>query len=68
MAQVRRLVVIALVPVAIIGAAAAAAIWVAAPELARAFLAWPASRRSGVVDIRIIAPLVPLGALSVLPH
>jgi O-antigen/teichoic acid export membrane protein len=61
--QVRRLVVIALLPVAVIGTAAAAAIWVAAPELARAFLhGLPPG--SGVVDIRIVAPLVPIGALS----
>lgn len=61
--QVRRLVVIALLPVAILGTAAAAAIWVAAPALAGAFLhGLPPG--GGVVDIRIIAPLVPLGALS----
>ena len=63
LAQVRRLVVIALLPVAILGTAAAAAIWWAAPELARAFLhGLPPG--AGVADIRIIAPLVPLGALS----
>ncbi len=61
--QVRRLVVIALLPVAILGTAAAAAIWVAAPELAGAFLhGLPPG--SGVVDIRIVAPLVPVGALT----
>jgi O-antigen/teichoic acid export membrane protein len=61
--QVRRLVVVALVPVAVLGAAAAAAIWVTAPELARAFLqGLPPGE--GAVDIRIVAPLVPLGALS----
>ena len=36
--QVRRLVAIALLPVAAVGTAAAVAIWVAAPELARIFL------------------------------
>ncbi len=63
LAQVRRLVVIALLPVAIIGTAAATAIWVAAPELARAFLRG-LPHGGGVVDIRIVAPLVLLGALS----
>ena len=61
--EVRRLVRIALLPVAAIGAAAAAAIWITAPELARAFL-HGLPRGGGVVDIRMIALLVPLGALS----
>ena len=61
--QVRRLVAIALLPVAAVGTAAAVAIWVAAPELARIFLhGLPPGQ--AVVDIRIVAPLVPLGALS----
>jgi O-antigen/teichoic acid export membrane protein len=62
-AQVRRVAAIALVPVGMVGAAAAAAIWVTAPELAHAFL-HSLPPREGVVDIRIVAPLVPLGALS----
>ena len=53
----------ALGPVAAAGVVAAAAIWVAAPELARTFLGG-LPRGQAVVDIRIIAPLVPLGALS----
>jgi O-antigen/teichoic acid export membrane protein len=63
LAQVRRVVVSALLPVAVIAAAAAAAIWVTAPELAHVFL-HGLGHGGGVVDIRIIAPLVPLGALS----
>ena len=61
--DVRRIVMIALVPVLIIGTAAGAAMWVAAPELARLFLHGlpPAT---GVTDVRIVAPLVVLGALS----
>jgi O-antigen/teichoic acid export membrane protein len=63
LAQVRRVVAAALLPVAIVGTAAAVAIWVAAPDLARAFLH---GLRPGeaVAGIRIVAPLVPLGALS----
>ncbi len=61
--QVRRLMAIALLPVAAVGTAAAVAIWVAAPELARIFLhGLPPGQ--AVEDIRIVAPLVPLGALS----
>jgi O-antigen/teichoic acid export membrane protein len=63
LAQVRRLVPIALLPVAAVGAGAAAVIWITAPDLARAFLHGLAHGR-GAADIRIIAPLVPLGALS----
>jgi O-antigen/teichoic acid export membrane protein len=61
--QVRRLVPIALLPVAVIGAGAAAAIWMTAPDLARVFLHGLA-HGGGTVDIRIVAPLVPLGALA----
>ncbi|HUZ55979.1 MAG TPA: polysaccharide biosynthesis C-terminal domain-containing protein [Streptosporangiaceae bacterium] len=63
LAQVRRLMPIALLPVAGVGAAAAAVIWVTAPDLAHAFL-HGLPHGGGTVDIRIIAPLVPLGALS----
>jgi O-antigen/teichoic acid export membrane protein len=63
LADVRRVLVVALVPVAAIGTAAAAAIWVEAPELARVFLHGMAAP-AGAADIRIVAPLVPLGALS----
>jgi len=61
--QVRRIVPIALLPVAVLGAGAAAAIWMTAPDLARVFLHGLA-HGGGTVDIRIVAPLVPLGALS----
>jgi O-antigen/teichoic acid export membrane protein len=61
--QVRMIVPIALLPVAVIGAGAAAAIWMTAPDLARVFLHGLA-HGGGAVDIRIVAPLVPLGALS----
>ena len=54
---------IALLPVAVIGAAGAAVIWIAAPDLAHVFL-HGLRHGGGTVDIRIIAPLVPLGALS----
>ena len=61
--DVRRIVMIALVPVLIIGTAAGVAVWVAAPELARLFLhGLPPG--AGATDVRIIALLVPIGALS----
>ena len=63
LADVRRVVVIAVIPVALIGAAAAAGLWLAAPQVSRLFLhGIPAT--AGATDIRFIAPLVPLGALS----
>jgi O-antigen/teichoic acid export membrane protein len=61
--QLRRLLPVVLLPVAAAGAVAAAVIWVAAPELARIFL-HGLPRGQAVVDIRIVAPLVPLGALT----
>ena len=61
--RVRRLVPIALWPVALIGTGAAAAIWLAAPDLARIFL-HGLPQGTGAAYIRIIAPMVPLGALS----
>jgi O-antigen/teichoic acid export membrane protein len=63
LARVRRLVPIALLPVAAVGAGAAAVIWMTAPGLAHAFL-HGLPHGGGTVEIRIIAPLVPLGALS----
>src|ERR1019366_4684449 len=63
LADVRRIVGVALAPVLIIGIGAAAAMWVTAPELARLFLHGMAPG-AGAADIRIVAPLVPLGALS----
>ena len=64
LADVRRILLVALAPVLFIGTAAAAVTWVTAPDLAHVFLHGTAARR-GVDDIRIVAPLVPLGALSV---
>ena len=63
LAQVRRIVAIAIVPVLLAGILAAAVIWAAAPIVAHTFLRGmdPAV---AVADVRIIAPLVPLGALS----
>jgi O-antigen/teichoic acid export membrane protein len=60
--DVRRVVAIAVVPVLIIGAAAAAAVWVEAAAIARTFLHGMAPA-AAVMDIRIVAPLLPLGAL-----
>jgi O-antigen/teichoic acid export membrane protein len=62
-ADVRRVLLIALLPVLVIGTAAAVVTWLAAPDLARVFLHGMATR-AGVGDIRIVAPLVPLGAAS----
>jgi O-antigen/teichoic acid export membrane protein len=63
LAEARRILPIALLPVAVIGVGAAAAIWLTAPELARLCLhGLPGGE--GTADIRIIAPLVPLAALS----
>jgi O-antigen/teichoic acid export membrane protein len=63
LADVRRLVVIAIIPVLIISAAAAVGLWLSAPQVARLFL-HSVSPAAGATDIRIIAPLVPIGALS----
>jgi O-antigen/teichoic acid export membrane protein len=63
LAQVRRIVPIALLPVAVIGTGGAAALWMTAPDLARVFLHGLAHGQ-GTLDIRIVAPLVPLAALS----
>jgi O-antigen/teichoic acid export membrane protein len=63
LSEVRRVAAIALVPVLVIGTAAAAVSWVAAPGLAHVFLhGMPTA--AGAADVRMIAPLVPLGALS----
>ena len=62
-ADVRRIVVIAVIPVALVGAAAAVGLWLAAPQVSRLLLhGIPVA--AGATDIRFIAPLVPLGALS----
>ena len=63
LAQVRRIVAIVVVPVFVAGFLAATVVWVAAPAVAHTFLRGmdPAV---AVADVRIVAPLVPLGALS----
>jgi O-antigen/teichoic acid export membrane protein len=61
--DVRRVVAIAVIPVMLAGLAASAGLWLAAPEVSRLFLhGVPVA--AGATDIRFIAPLVPLGALS----
>jgi O-antigen/teichoic acid export membrane protein len=63
LADVRRIVVIAVIPVALIGTAAAVGLWLVAPQVSRLLLhGVPVA--AGATDIRFIAPLVPLGALS----
>ena len=62
-ADVRRIVVIAVIPVALVGTAAAVGLWLGAPHISRLLLhGIPVA--VGATDIRFIAPLVPLGALS----
>ncbi len=63
LAQVRRIVAIALMPVLVVGILAAAVMWMAAPAVADTFL-HGMDPAAAVADVRIIAPLVPLGALS----
>jgi O-antigen/teichoic acid export membrane protein len=61
--DVRRIVTVAVIPVTLISVLAAAGLWLAAPEVSRLFLhGVPVA--TGATDIRFIAPLVPLGALS----
>jgi O-antigen/teichoic acid export membrane protein len=63
LSDVRRVVVIAIIPVALIGTAASVALWLVAPQVSRLLLhGVPVA--VGATDIRFIAPLVPLGALS----
>jgi O-antigen/teichoic acid export membrane protein len=63
LAVVRRVIGIAIVPVLLVGALAAAIMWVTAPEIARTFLHGMAPG-AAELDVRIIAAMVPLGALS----
>jgi len=63
MHNVGRVTLIALIPVTVVAAAVAAALWLVAPEASRLFLhGVPVA--AGTADIRFVAPLVPLGALS----
>jgi O-antigen/teichoic acid export membrane protein len=63
LADTRRVVVAALYPVLIAGLAAAVAIWIAAPTISRIFL-HNMAQANAVTDVRIVAPLIPVGALS----
>ncbi len=63
LADVRRIVAIAVIPVTIVGTTAAVALYLNAPQIARLFL-HGLTPAAGAADIRLIAPLVPLGALS----
>lgn len=61
--EVWRVVLIALGPVLVFSLAVGAGVWLAAPELAHLLMrALPPGQ--GTSDIRIVAPLIPLGALS----
>ena len=60
--DVRRIVAIAVVPVLIIGFAAVAVVWIEAAPIAHVFLRGMAPA-AAVSDVRLIAPLLPLGAL-----
>ncbi len=61
--EVRRIVLISLAPVAGIGAAAAAAVWLCAPLLAAIFLRGTDPAQAAA-EFRLIAVSIPLGALS----
>ena len=62
MSDVRRIVAIAVVPVLVIGFAAVAVVWIEAAPIAHVFLRGMAPA-AAVSDVRIVAPLLPLGAL-----
>lgn len=63
LAGVRQLLAVALVPILLAGILAAAVIWIAAPAIAHTFL-HGMKPAVGLADVRVVAPLVPLGALS----
>ncbi len=63
LADVRRILAIAVIPVVLVGTAAEVLLWLNAPLIAGYFL-HGISPAAGVADIRIIAPLVPVGAVS----
>ena len=63
MENVRRMIAIAAIPVALIGAVVAVVIWLIAPELAHIFL-HGLNQATEATEIRVVAPMVPLGALS----
>ena len=62
--DIRRIVVIALAPVLLVGIAVAVAVWMTAPILAGIFL-HSVSRGSAIIDVRLVALIVPLGGISV---
>ena len=62
--EVRRVVLIALGPVLLVGLVIGAAVWLAAPALAHAFL-HGMRQAQGAADVRLVAPLIPVGALSI---
>jgi O-antigen/teichoic acid export membrane protein len=64
LADIRRIVIIALGPVAAVGIAVGVGVWVTAPVLARIFL-HGVSPRLAVADFRLVAFVVPLGGLSI---
>ena len=63
LSDVRRIVIAALMPVALVGTGAAVALWIEAPAVAHLFVHGIPSA-AGATDIRFIAPLIPLSALS----
>src|ERR1700735_311944 len=62
--DIRRIVVIALAPVLLVGIAVAVAVWMTAPILAGIFL-HSVSRGSAIIDVRLVGLVVPLGGISV---
>jgi O-antigen/teichoic acid export membrane protein len=61
--RVRRILAIALGPVLLAGIVTGVGMWIAAPEIATTLLHGMA-RGTAIEDVRIIAPVAPLGALS----
>jgi O-antigen/teichoic acid export membrane protein len=63
LADLRWIVGVAVIPVMLAGIAAAVAMWIAAPQIAGVFLR-DLGPAAGATDIRLVAPLVPIAALS----
>ena len=61
--QVRLILVIALGPILLAGIVAAGIMWIEAPAIAHSLLHGMVTSEA-VTDVRIVAPLVPLGAMS----
>ncbi len=64
LADIRRVVVIALGPVLVVGLWVGVAVWLTAPVLARIFL-HAVPRSAAITDFRLVALIVPLGGISV---